>query len=243
MSDTTDKILVEVENGIVTVTLNRPDKHNALDAAMRERLVACFVEAGEDPGNRAMILRGRGRSFCSGQDIQETKAPVLSKRASLWQKEQENLGRILGELPFPVIAALHGNVIGRGLDLALAADIRVVAQNARLRYPEVAHGMVLSGGGMRRLARLIGESRASEIMLCGSWIDADTAISWGLATRKAAEDDLDETVMDLAATLADRAPLAMYMAKTSVRHAFEASAASGAVIDTALNVLGLKDTP
>lgn len=243
MSDPPAKILVEDDDGIVTITMNRSEKHNALDGEMRRDLFDALARLGRDATVTALVLRGAGKSFCSGQDLREPKQPVTSRRAALWAKEQDNLARILGELPFPVVAALHGNVMGRGLDLALAADLRMVTPTARLCFPEIEHGMVLSGGGMRRLVRLVGESRASEMMLCGTRIEGRTAYKWGLATRLADEDDLEHDAHDLARELAARPPLAIYLAKTAVRNAFEGSAASGAWTDTAFNVLGARDNP
>ena len=243
MTDGSAKILVENVDGVVTITLNRPEKHNALDSEMRRDLIDAMARLGRDATVTALVLRGAGKSFCSGQDMREPKAAVTSRRATLWAKEQDNLARTLGELPVPVVAALHGNVIGRGLDLALAADLRLVTPMAGLCYPEVEHGMVLSGGGMRRLVRLIGESRASEMMLCGTNVDGRTAHEWGLATRVVEEDDLDNHAHDLARELASRPPLAFYLAKTAVRSAFEGSAATGAWTDTAFNVLGARDNP
>lgn len=237
------KISVENVDGVATVTMNRPEKHNALDSEMRRRLIEELTRLGRDSSVTALVLRGSGRSFCSGQDMREPKAPVTSRRVALWAKEQDNLARLLGELPFPVVAALHGNVIGRGLDLALATDVRLVTPTAQLCYPEIEHGMVLSGGGMRRLVRLIGESRASELMLCGTRIEGRTAHEWGLATRLVDENDLDSHAHDLARELAGRPPLAFYLAKIAIRSAFEGSAATGAWTDTAFNVLGARDNP
>lgn len=237
------KVLFENAGGVMTVTMNRPEKHNALDREMRGALLSGFLAAGADPDVRAMVLRGVGPSFCSGQDVREPKPEIRSRRAAIWAKEQENLAQVISELPFPVVASLHGNVIGRGLDLALAADVRVAAPDSRLSYPEVDHGMLLSGGGMRRLGRIVGESRASEMVLCGTRLDVSTAHAWGLVTRLAAQEEVDVEAAALAAELAGKAPLAMYLAKKTVRDACESSAAAGGFTDTAFNVVGIADAP
>lgn len=233
--------MLDIQGGVATMTFDRPAKHNALNSQMRSDLLTSLQAIGADSGVRALVLAGKGPSFCAGQDVKERKKPSESKRAALWGRERDNLGAVIASLPVPVIAALHGNVLGRGLDLAVAADLRIATPTAKLAYPEVERGMVVGGGGARRLARLIGESRAAEVLLCGTAIDGITAHQWGLVTRLAEEEQLVESALALASRLASLPATALYMAKATLRSSFEVPSSVGAWTDSALNVLGLQD--
>lgn len=230
-----------VKDGVGLLTLDRPAKHNALSTRMRSTLLEILEAIGTDNSVRVVVLRGNGPSFCAGVDIKEARPPEPSKRNALWTREHDNLGAAIGCLPVPVVAVLRGNVLGRGLDLALAADLRIGTPEARLAYPEVERGMIVGGGGARRLVRLVGESRAMDMVLCGKILDGRTAHEWGLVTRLVDDSELEEAALALAYRLAKQPALATYMAKVTVRSALDASAAVGAWTDSAFNVLGLSE--
>lgn len=234
-------VRVVVDEGVATITLDRPAKRNALTAAMQRELAEAVRTVGADDSARVLVLRGEGRSFCAGVDIKEPKVAAPSRPRAMWQREVGNILAALTALPVPVIAAVRGHALGRGLDLVVAADLRIVAPSARLGYPEIARGMIVGGGGPRRLARLIGESRAAELLLCGTTMDSSAALECGLATRSATEEQLDEVADACARDLAKLPALALYMAKTTLRQSAEVSAAAGAWTDSAFNVLGLSE--
>lgn len=231
------EITVAEQDGIATVRLARPAKHNALSPGMRAALLDTFRWAGEEPTVRAVVLRGDGRSFCAGQDIRGERTTYSSVQESIWHREHQNLGRVIADCAVPVVAALHGHVLGRGLDIALAADIRIAAESTRLGFPEVQHGMTIGGGGLRRLVRAVGESRAMELLLCGDSIDAATAHGWGLVTRVVPDERLEEEAAALAARLAALSGPALYATKRLVRQGFDTSVDTGAWTDTVLNSL------
>ena len=230
-------VAVHEQNGIATVSLARPAKHNALTPEMRAALLDAFRWASEEPSVRVVVLRGEGKSFCAGQDIRGERAAYSSVQMSIWHREQQNLGRAIGDCAVPVVVALHGHVLGRGLDIALAADIRIAAESTRLGFPEVQHGMTIGGGGLRRLVRAIGESRAMDLLLCGASIDAATACDWGLVTRVVPDEQLEQGAEELAARLATLPGAALYATRRLVRQGFDAPVETGAWTDTVLNSL------
>lgn len=238
----TGTVRYAVEDGVATITIDRPDKHNALTAAMQRELSDLVIRAGEDDSVGAVLLHGAGRSFCAGVDVKEQRGPVKESRArGLWHRDVGSITAAIAAIPIPVIAAIRGHALGRGFDLAVAADIRIVAPSARFAYPEVARGMIVGGGGPRRLARLIGESRTADLLLSGARMDADTALASGFATRSADEDLLESEAYTLAKSLAEQPSLALYAAKATLRQSGDVSAAAGAWTDSALNVLGLRE--
>ncbi|MFI6348414.1 enoyl-CoA hydratase/isomerase family protein [Streptomyces sp. NPDC050560] len=224
-------------DGVATVVLARPAKHNALTPGMRAALLDAFRWASEEPAVRAVVLRGAGRSFCAGQDIRGERTAYDSVQQGIWHREHQNLGRAVADCAVPVVAALHGHVLGRGLDIALAADIRIAAESARLGFPEVRHGMTIGGGGLRRLVRAVGESRAMDLLLTGDSVDAATARAWGLVTRVVPDDRLTDEARALAARLADLPGPALYATKHLVRAALDGPVEAGSWTDTAVGSL------
>jgi enoyl-CoA hydratase/carnithine racemase len=241
VSESLGGVNLVIECGVATITLDRPGKHNALTLAMQAQLADAVAAVGADDQVRAVVLHGEGRSFCAGVDIREAKPPAPSTQRGLWQRERDNMLARIGALPVPVIAAVQGHALGRGLDLVLAADLRFVTPSALLGYPEVERGMIVGGGGPRRLARLIGEARAAEMLLCGTAVDGASAHAWGLASWLVAEEDLLQQAQSLAQTLATRPGPAMYLAKATIRQGAEVSAAAGAWTDSAFNLLGISE--
>lgn len=228
---------VAQHGAVLVIRLNRPAKHNAITSAMRANLISQLQWASDSADIGAIVLEGAGPSFCAGQDLKEPKRPEPRIGSAIWRREAENIAAWVNSSSVPVIAALHGAVLGRGLDIALACDLRIVAPDAKLGLPETIHGMVLSGGGMRRLARLVGEARAAHLTLTGESIDAETALAWGVATVSATREGLHDRAMELASTLASRSCESLFLARMALRGSHETSLASGAWTDTAFNVL------
>lgn len=222
---------------VLVVRLNRPEKHNAITASMRTALIDIFRWASKSGRIGAVVLEGAGRSFCAGQDLKEPREPENHIPSAIWRREAQNISTLIESSSIPVIAALHGAVLGRGLDIALACDIRIIAPDARLGLPETLHGMVLGGGGTRRLARLVGQARAAHIILTGEPINAKRALEWGLATVEETADHLHQRAMELAETLADRPEAALLLARMALRGSHDSSLLDGAWTDTAFNVL------
>ena len=214
MSDA--RIVVERHETIVTLTLNRPDKLNAIDGAMLDALSEVLGEIERDPGVRAVILTGAGRAFSAGADIKEWTALTPLEFARSWGLRGHALFDRLAALPPPVIAAINGIAFGGGLELALCADIRIASDQARLGLPEVTIAALPGWGGTQRLPRLIGPGRAKHMILTGQPVDAARAEAFGLVSEVVEEGALMARAQNLASTIAANAPIAVQAAKRVV---------------------------
>ena len=220
-------LLVEREGPVATLIMNRPKTKNALDPELLAALGAGLREVAEDPSVRAVVLAGAGDAFCSGADLKGALGD-LATGSDLGPRitQFHALIRAIVHAPKPFIAAVRGPAVGFGADLALACDLRVLAEDAYIQEKFVAIGLMPDGGGSFWLPRLVGIGRALEYLLLGTRIDAPLAQSLGLANR-VVQDELAEA-RALAATLAAGPPLALAAIKSAVRE----SANSG--IDAAL---------
>ena len=196
------------------ILLNRPEKGNALTMPMLEQLEAITRQLAKDRTVRLVVIRGAGRFFCTGGDIAAWSALSPRQMADEWILRGIAVLESISALPQPVIAALHGHTLGGGLELALAADLRLALRTAKFGTPEVAIGMVAGWMGVRRLAEAIGLARAQHLTLLGSSIGAEQARQWGLVTEVADNPDSFELVLE---TWIDRllanAPIAMALTK------------------------------
>ena len=208
---------LERDGGVVTITLDVPEKLNRVSMRARDQLARLFDEVGRDEGVRAIVLAGAGeQAFSAGGDI-----------AGFLEREPEELSRLAWNVaapercPKPVIAKLRGYAFGVGLELALACDFRIAANDVQLGLPEVKLGMIPGSGGSQRLARMIGLGRAKDMVLRGRPIGADEALSIGLVTQVVAPADLDAAVERLVDELRALSPLALAMAKRVLNHAYD----------------------
>jgi 2-oxoglutaroyl-CoA hydrolase len=213
---TYDGFGVEQVGGIATITLDVPGKLNRVSMSARDQLSAVFAELDADESVRFVVLTGAGGQFTAGGDI----AGFLER--SPWQVSQ--LARNVAapeRCSKPVIARLQGYVFGVGLELALACDFRLAADDVQLGLPEVTIGMIPGSGGTQRLARLVGLGRAKDIVMRGRRVQADEALALGLVTRIVPADRLDEAVAELVAELMRLSPLALAMAKRVLNTAYD----------------------
>jgi enoyl-CoA hydratase len=183
MALTYDTLMVETKDGVAVVTVNRPDKLNALSDRTMEELGRAFDSLAEDEAVRGVILTGAGeKAFVAGADIGElaTQSPVEGRERSI--RGQRVLDRIEG-LGKPVVAAVNGFALGGGCELALACHVRVASEGARMGTPEVKLGIMCGYGGTQRLPRLVGKGRALELLLTGEMVDAQEALRIGLVNR------------------------------------------------------------
>lgn len=203
-------------NGAVwaEIILNRPEKGNALTMPMIERLGAIAQEIGSDREIRVVVLRARGRFFCTGGDIAAWGAMTPHEMAQRWILPGIDVFQRLAALPQPVIAVLQGHVFGGGMELAMAADLRIAVRQAKLGVPEVSLGMIPGWMGVRRLAETIGVARASHMALLGTPITAEQALEWGLVTAIAEDpEDLESQTTAWRDKLCANAPAAMGLVK------------------------------
>jgi enoyl-CoA hydratase/carnithine racemase len=206
---------VEQDNAAwAEITLNRPEKGNALNMPMLEQLARIVAGIDADRSLRAVVIRARGRFFCTGGDVEAWGALSPHQMAREWIAPGIEVFDKIANLPQPVIAVLSGHALGGGLELALAADLRIAAQSAKLGAPEVTLGMISGWMGVSRLAETIGVARARHLALLGLPITAAQALDWGLVTA-VAEDaaDLERHLGDWLAKLCANGPAAMTLTK------------------------------
>ncbi len=211
-----EAVTYERREAVAWVTLNRPEAMNAINDAVRTGLPECLARAEQDDEVRAIVLSGNGpRAFCVGADVKEF-APVEALADYRGPRLHGHWIAAFERLRKPVIAALHGFCMGGGLEIAMACDIRIAAENAVFAMPELTHGFIPGAGGTQRLARLVGIGRAMDMILSGERIDAQEARRIGLVTRVTAAESLAEEAGKLAALIAGRAPLAVMAAKEAL---------------------------
>lgn len=221
-------IQVERTAGVATLRLARPPV-NALNLAMqREILAASRQLAGSDV--RAVVIHGGERTFAAGADIKEMSAMTYGDMAEASCLLQESFNAVAA-LPMPVIAAVTGYALGGGCELALAADLRIAGEKAKLGQPEVLLGVIPGLGGSQRLARLIGPSRAKDLIFTGRFVDAAEALSLGLVDRVVPDSEVLPTALALAEQLAAGAPLALAAAKRAINLGLEVDIATGCQIE------------
>lgn len=213
-----ETITVEKREKVVLLTINRPDKLNALNSKVHKEGVAALDDLRMDDAVRVVVITGAGeKSFIAGADISEFegKTPV-TQRSTFYEK---TLFNSIDTFPKPVIAMVNGFCLGGGCELALACDIRTASETARFSQPEINLGIMPGGGGTQRLTRLIGEGRAMEMILTGDMIDAPTAHKFGLVNHVYPAAELEEKTLELANKIAEKAPVALQLCKEAVKFA------------------------
>ncbi len=218
MTITSDTVLVDISNNIATITLNRPEKLNALSGEMMDALVPVIERLAEDKEARCVVVTGAGRGFCAGGDIAGMASgetiPDESPVARL--RRFEETSRLLHEMPKPTIAMVNGPAAGAGLSIALACDIRIAGESARLGTAFVRIGFSGDYGGTWMLQRLVGPARARELYFTGELIDAREAARIGLVNRTVADDKLGGETRALAERIAKGPPIALARMKQNM---------------------------
>ena len=195
-------ILTTTRNSVLTITLNRPESYNALNDSMKKELNEAFRQAEKDDDVRCIVLRGAGeKAFCSGQDLKERSTSHRSLKESL-EKSYNPLIRKMRAIEKPVIGMINGVAAGAGLSIALACDMRIMAESAKLTEVFIRIGLVPDSGSHWFLPRLVGMAKAFEYAATGRDIDAVEAERVGLVNRVVASAELEKTVMDIAEKLA-----------------------------------------
>lgn len=213
-----ETITVEKRDRVAVLTINRPDKLNALNSKVHLEGVSALDELRADDSVRVVIITGAGeKAFVAGADISEFAGQTPVTQRNLFY--EKTLFNSIDNFPKPVIAMINGFCLGGGNELALACDIRVASENARFAQPEINLGIMCGGGGTQRLTRLIGEGRAMEIILTGDMIDAQTALRFGLVNHVHPLEELAAKTMELANKIAEKAPVALQLSKEAVKFA------------------------
>jgi enoyl-CoA hydratase/carnithine racemase len=205
-----------VAAGVGTLSLNRPHRHNAVDDELYEELQEVWAQLQADPAVRVVLLRGNGPSFCSGRDTAQLGERVAgeSDLSFVRRHQQTRIDQLAS--PKPVVAALRGAVLGGGLEMALAADIRIASTDVRMAFPEIRYGLMSDTGGSGLATMLAGPSRAKLLLMTGRRIAAGQALQWGLVDEVVPPEDLDDTAAALAVEIADKPAEALAMIKATV---------------------------
>ena len=227
-------IIYEKQDGTGFITLNRPKALNAYNIQMRDELYQVLGAVKEDPEVRVVILRGAGeRAFCAGADLTEflTAPPPVTARQVRWERDVWGLFLSIDK---PLIAALHGYVLGSGIEMALCCDIRLASEDAQFGVPEMGLGIIPAAGGSQTLPRLIGRGRALEILLSGRWVKADEAYRLKLVNRVVPRDDLWPEAERLADKIKSHSPTVLSYAKQAVTRGLDLSLEQGLELEARL---------
>jgi enoyl-CoA hydratase/carnithine racemase len=214
--------LAPEEANIGVITLNRPDALNALSLELLTELNDLFDEVQKDEKIRVVVITGAGRAFSVGADLREAQQLDDAGVQNFIQTGQRLFDKI-ESFNKPVIAALNGFTLGGGVELAMACDLRIASEEARIGNPEVAVGLIPAWGGTVRLPKIVGKGKAAELILTGGQIDAREAERIGLVNKTVPPDELNSTVMWTAGTIATKAPIAIRQAKKILGKAMESS--------------------
>ena len=216
MTQTYETLLLEKRDRVAIITINRPEKRNALSIKIREEGAALLEELRNDASVGVVVFTGAGdKAFIAGADIAE-----FAGRTSITQRDVmmgRSLFTAVDTFPKPVIAMINGFCLGGGCELALACDIRIASENAQFGQPEINLGIIPGGGGTQRLTRLVGEGKAMEMILTGQFIDAKTAHAIGLVNHVVPADQLETKTMEIAQHISRKSPIALQLAKEAVK--------------------------
>lgn len=222
-----ETLTVEREGGVVTVTMRRPERKNAMTVRMLAELRETFEAVEREPGDRVLVLTGAGGDFCSGADLTDPDGPAGNSAGTglVWMRRLGDVAVALHRLAKPTIAKVDGVAVGAGLSLALGCDLVVASERARLSMIFSRRGLSLDNGASWLLPRLIGMARAKEVAFFGELYDAEAARELGLVNRVVPAGELDGFVDGWAATLAAGPPLALSMTKTLLQGSLTSSMA------------------
>ncbi|HAT7921191.1 TPA: enoyl-CoA hydratase [Legionella pneumophila] len=209
-------------NGILTLTLNRPEKLNALSTDVLNALNELFFQAKSNPKVKALLLTGNGKAFCAGADINRL-AECNAQTGYEFACQGQEVFRLLETMGKPSLAAVNGFAFGGGCELAISATLRIASNKAMFGQPEVKLGVIPGYGGTQRLARLIGKGRAMDLCLTGRFINAETALNWGLVSEVIAPEDLLTQGKNILNGILSMAPLAVASVMEVIDHGYDLS--------------------
>ena len=229
-----ETLIYEKSDSIAYVTLNRPQALNTYNIQMRDNLYQVLQAIRDDPEVRVAIFKGAGeKAFCAGADLSEfltAPSPVIARQVRFGR----DVWGLFLSIPQPLIAAVHGYVLGSGIEIALCCDIRIASEDARFGLPEVGLGIIPAAGGTQTLPRIIGRGRALEMLLTNRWLTSEEAFQFGLVNRVVPKDKLLDTAGELAKKIASYDPQAVRNAKQAVVRGLDLSLAEGLYLEKML---------
>ena len=233
------RVRLEIDGPVATITNDNAAKHNAFDDAMDLRLFEILAELKDSPDVRVVVWRGEGRSWSSGRDVSAIGVPYTAEEHTALMRRGHDGIQQLWDLEAPVIVAIQGWAIGGSFQRALMCDIRVAAEDARFMLPELGHGVIPDTGGMGVLAQMCGHGLVSDMVLTGRRLDAGEALRFGIVSRVVPNEELDATVHEMAEQVAAADPRAVALARrvigNLVRPGIASSMADERTFQTRLN--------
>ena len=232
-----ETLIYEKKDRIAWVTINRPGAMNAYNILMRDELFQILGAIKDDPDVGVVVFKGAGeKAFCAGADLSEflTAPSPIAARQVRWKRDVWGL---FLSIPQPLIAALHGYVLGSGIEIALCCDIRIATTSARFGLPEVSLGMIPAAGGTQTLPRTVGKAKALEMLLTDEWIDGEEAFRIGLVNRVVPADELIDVVDTMARKIAAQDPLSVRYAKKAVIRGMDLRLSEGLHLEKSLAAL------
>lgn len=220
-------VRLEYDGAVAVLTNDNPEKHNAFDDQMDLQLFAALGELKERKDVRAIVWRGEGRSWSSGRDVGSigTNVDTSVTHHELMQRGHAGILQIF-DIEAPIIVAIQGWAMGGSFQRALLCDVRIAAEGARFRLPEVGHGVIPDTGGVARLHQMCGHGVVSDMVLTGRVMEAEEALAHGVVSRLVPPEQLDETAMEMARTIAEAPAVTVKMARRVIRHLSEADVRS-----------------
>ncbi len=220
---TNKAVLYDRKQNVGIITLNRPDRLNAINKDLLHRLIESFEIAAQDKEIGSIILTGSGRAFCTGEDLKETSA---GKTFDDWIVETDglqNVQRKILALGKPLIAAVRGYALGGGCEFAMSCDIRIVAENAKFGFPETEVGLTITTAGTKLLAQIVGLGKAKEMVFTGDLIDAREALRIGLANKVVSDESLLDAALAMAQRIGAKSPLALKLCRIAIDQGLHSS--------------------
>jgi enoyl-CoA hydratase/carnithine racemase len=222
-------VRVETDQAIATIRLDRPPM-NALNAQVQAEIAAAAAQVSDDPSIRAVVIYGGPKVFAAGADIKEMADASYGEMAASTRRLQDSFTAV-AKIPKPVVAAITGYALGGGLELALCADFRVAGESARVGQPEILLGVIPGAGGTQRLPRLVGPSRAKDIVYTGRFVGAAEALGLGLLDQVVPDDEVYAAALELVARYAGGPALALQAAKQAIDAGLEVDLDTGLEIE------------
>lgn len=216
-------VLYEQQDGVGIITLNRPERLNAINSDLLQGLIRQLLCARNDDAVRSVILTGSGRAFCAGEDLKETSD---GKTLAQWTREVDALQetqRVILNLGKPLIAAVCGYAVGGGLEFALGCDIRIAADDARFGFPETGIGLTVTNAGTKLITQIVGLGKAKELIFTGDFIDAAEALRIGLVNAVVAKDQLLEQSLRICRKINQRSALALRLSRAAIDQGLHSS--------------------